>query len=101
MVLAMRSPRLTQQITVLIVLSMLLGAFPAQLAFAVATAGGSNDGDGSASEDDRGVLPSTETFTSTFYNSLDSDNNSKRDAIRARYTAVSYTHLTLPTTPYV
>ncbi|NIP35964.1 MAG: hypothetical protein GWN18_13450, partial [Thermoplasmata archaeon] len=33
-----------------------------------------------------GLLPSDENFDSTSYRAFDSDNNSKRDAITARYT---------------
>jgi len=79
MVLAMRSSRLTPKLSVLLVLSMVLGALPAQLFLAPALA----EDDGG---DSRGLLPSEESFTETGYSTFDTDNNSKRDALEARYT---------------
>ncbi|MCK5253549.1 MAG: hypothetical protein KAQ96_11380, partial [Thermoplasmata archaeon] len=58
---------------------MVLGAFPAQLFLAPAMA----EDDGG---DSRGLLPSEESFTETGYRTFDTDNNSKRDALEARYT---------------
>ncbi len=80
MVLAVRSFPLIKPISVLLVLLMVLGALPAQLFLAPALA---NDGGGSET---RGILPSDESFSETEYDAFDSDNNSKRDAITARYT---------------
>jgi len=80
MVLAMRSLRHAKKLSVLLVLSMVLGALPAQLFLAPALA---EDGD---MPESRGLLPSDESFDSTSYRAFDSDNNSKRDALTARYT---------------
>ena len=73
----------TQTLAAFLVVSMLVGAVPLQFFLAPAMADGTDDG---SSNETRGLLPSTESFDSTTYRSLDSDNNSKRDAIRATYT---------------
>jgi hypothetical protein len=62
---------------------MVLGALPAQLFLAPALA------DEGEVPESRGLLPSDESFDSTSYRAFDSDNNSKRDAITARYTVTS------------
>jgi len=80
MVLAMRSARFIQVLSVALVLSMLLGGLPATLFLAPVLA------DAGGRDDSRGLLPSDESFQSTSYSAFDSDNNSKRDAITARYT---------------
>ncbi|MCK4971406.1 MAG: hypothetical protein KAS77_12790, partial [Thermoplasmata archaeon] len=73
----------TQTLAALLVVSMLVGVVPLQLFLAPAMADGTDD---VSFNETRGLLPSDESFDSTSYRSLDSDNNSKRDAIRATYT---------------
>jgi len=73
----------TQTIAAFLVVSMLVGVVPLQLFLAPAMADGTDDG---SSNETRGLLPSDETFDSTEYRSIDSSNNTKKDAIRVRFT---------------
>ncbi len=82
---ASTSSSVRKALSVLLVISMVIGAVPAQLLLVPATAS-VGDGPGTSTGETRGVLPSTESFDSTAYRSIDSDNNSKRDAIEVRYT---------------
>jgi hypothetical protein len=71
----------------MVVLSMVLGAVPAQLFLApvAASSDGNSEGDNDGGQT-RGLLPSDETFQDTNFRAIDSTNNSKNDAIEARYT---------------
>jgi hypothetical protein len=79
MVLAMFTSRVSKTLSVILVLLMVLGALPAQL-FLISAMAEENDAES------RGLLPSDESFTETGYRAFDTDNNSKRDALEARYT---------------
>ncbi len=73
----------TQAIAALLVVSMLVGALPLHFFLAPALADGSGE---DAVEESRGLLPSDESFSRTNYQAIDSDNNSKNDAIQVQYT---------------
>jgi hypothetical protein len=74
----------------LMALLMLISALPAQVALAAGSEAPDGDGGETQSDEDksesRGILPGDESFESTNYRSRDTDNNSKKDALEARYT---------------